>query len=327
MDLSPAEATWSSGNTVFTYPEPETPVYADPAGMTLQELIDSQPRGLRPDREGVVRQSPFLPVNTRRHDLPTEYRKARETGYRTLSLDAPAKADAPALSEIVADDSEAVPYTVVDPTTAYRIESERAMAKNGPLLRTFMGVAPDGRAWPRTEGNPFNARVRIERLNGDLVYVFDDSRLQKHHYRKLGNALKAMLVELWGHIPSAAEQRRLRAKAWSIRTKARRDPIADALDPDPFRVRFEDEELHAPYEEPVVELTDDAALNRFGRSLDLLYDEEIAELQDEAVEAIEDEGGTVPVVRHLRGHPNWPRAAAARVHIGEYLGSEANVLG
>jgi hypothetical protein len=325
--LRPMEATWASGRTVMAYPANyrpaihalhESEIPPSPT-LELRRLIDTQPR---------ISRNPFSATDTRRHEVPSEYRLAQEAGFRTLSLDRPSgDDDAGSLADTVTT-MEMNPVTAVDPTTAFRIESERRSAYSGPLLRTT--VTPDKtgqRAWIRTTGVPFQRRVRIERLRGEHVYVFDAHSFDKRHYQALERHYKAWLAT-WLRpgttlTPSTFTAMAGRFRAARIRGYA---GLNDPLDRDPFRFRFSEPELEAPYEEPDVEVTDEMAQHRFGRPLDLCYPEEIAELTDLLIEGMVDRGETVPMLRHLRGHPTWAQAVLARPHIGEYTASAADIL-
>jgi len=91
------------------------------------------------------------------------------------------------------------------------------------------------------------------------------------------------------------------------------DQLSDALDHAPFEERYADDAI-----------TDAMALRRFGRKVTDLWPEEFDELMSEALQRL---GDAACVRRYLRGHRSWTDAAAARPHMGEYLGSDEEILG
>lgn len=325
--LSPAEQRWSRGQTVMEYEADYHELIASwmpPPSPTLElaRLIASQPRI-------TARQSPFMPVDTRRHETPSEHAKARQAGRRMLSLDLPASgADEPVTLADTVVASNDTAYASVDPTTEFRIESERRSALSSPLLRTHIERSPNGKPWVRTKGFPFVARMRLERLGDDLVYVFDDRRLTKTHYANLERRYRSWVRTWAGDAKTLADLQRL-GRAMRFFRKTARRPLVDGFDPDPYRTRFHDLELDEPFEEPAIEVTDDQAIARFGRPLDLLYEEEVQELAEAEAEKLTDAGAVVPVIRHLRGHSTWGAASMARLHNegAEYLASAADILG
>ena len=83
--LSPMRRAWNEGRPALQYPErPAREPERDVANMTVNELEATQPRGLK--NEGL---SPFRPIDTRNHEVPTEYARARARGYTVLSADPP----------------------------------------------------------------------------------------------------------------------------------------------------------------------------------------------------------------------------------------------
>ena len=328
-DLSPAEQRWSAGQTVMPYPadpahlvelRAKYPLPPKSAALELAELIASQPKISQ-------RQSPFQPVDTRRHEVESEARKARNAGSRALSLDLPVRGadEALTLADTVVASNDTV-YTTVDPTTEFRIESERRSALSGPLLRTHLERGRDGRPVIKTRGAPFTDRFRYHRASGRLRRISRRGIPQvRADYEVFEERFKGWLAS-WPEQPKTMSDLARLRRAFAFHRRNGRRGLDDAFDADPFRVRFVDLELHEPYDEPVVEVTDDMALETFGRPLDLLYPEEIAELTEVEAERL---GSDAPRIRHLRTHGAWETASASRLHSNgaEYLASAADILG
>ena len=327
-DLSPAEQSWSAGKPVMDYPADPAftvelrerfPLPPKSAALELAELIASQPKIS-------ARQSPFFPVDTRRHEVESEARKARNAGARMLSLDMPATgADEPVtLGDSVVSTNDTV-YTLVDPTTEFRIESEKRSALSGPLLRTHLDRGPDGRPRIRTRGAPWAPRFRYDRRSGRIRRVSTRGiPTERAHYEFLEDRFTRWMRS-WTDAKTLPELAKL-GRAMRFHRRNGQRPIDDPFEVDPYRTRFLDQELHEPFDEPVIEVTDDMAYEVFGRPLDLLYPEEIAELTEAEAERL---GPDVPRIRHLRTHGAWETASAARLHSegAEYLASAADILG
>lgn len=333
--LRPMEAAWAKGQTIMDYEpvEPETPIdYSKAPNLELDNLRRTQPRVSQ-------YKSPFTTINTSRHEVPSEYQRAREAGWRTFSLDRAVSTnddDSATLADTVTTidpyTGEQVTYTNynrVDPTTEFRIDSERRSAYSGPLLKTGLtpNKAGDG-VWVKTTGVPYNRRVRLERLNGQWVYVFDAQEFTRVHYQMLekkylewlSTFMPAGTTLTTKHLPD-------HAKATRAIRRGRPHRILHSQDMDPFRFRQSDPEMEAPYEEPDVEITDAQALKLYGRPLDLCYPEEIAELTDMVLERMKDRGETIPMIRHLRGHASWAEAQSTQLHSGDYLASAPDIIG
>lgn len=325
--LRPMEARWASGQTVMPYQANYRPmIRADhearfPVSKTLElrRLIDSQPRPQR---------NPFLATDTRRNEVPSEYALARDAGIPMLSLDWSSADDGGSLADTVTT-TEAVSFATVDPHTEFLIESERRAAYSGPLLRTRFQRTDRG-SWIRTTGVPYNRRLRIERYAGDNVYVFDAQTFTRPHYVALERHYRAWLAT-WLRPGTTLQDdtfARMAPPMRAARVRGRR-ALSDAFDHDPYRFRFNDPEMEAPFEEIAIELDEDDVARcerRFGRAFDLLYAEEVQEYVDLKADALRARGETVPVLRHLRGHRSWAEASLARPHIGDYVASADDIL-
>ena len=208
---------------------------------------------------------------------------------------------------VAATPGQMTPYTTVDPDDLFRIESERRSIESGEPIRT-----------------------RLARWHGqDIVAIDSRQHLSPEAQKALRLSHIRWLRALWGRIPSLAEVEANAPRIEDYRTvqRAQLNPrFGQEYDIDPLRIRFIDEELHAPYEVNDVEPDEAEAKRRFGRPLDDLLDEEVAELIADEVERIEATGQPVPTRRFFRGHENWQQAANARVHIGEYTGSAVDIL-
>jgi hypothetical protein len=357
LGLRPMEATWSRGKTIFEYPTNYHPLIeswmpAPSRHLELARLIASQPR-VRPN------QSPFLPIDTRANEVPSEYRKAREAGYRTLSLDIPTNGadDSGTLADTVTT-MDITPFTAVDPTTEFRIESERRTALSGSLYRTRVVTRPTSPDDPtptnmiRTAGVPFAERTKpgeypvaprmtIERLHGEAVYVFHWNTWKVQHYQALEARFMRWASE-W--LPPGTElspqlfQSLGRKLRWE-RKGGRPNRFHDTLDPDPYRLRRFDQELHSAFEEPDIELNDGDTLLLFGRPLDECLDEELQEATAIVLANIEARlerrrlaglqirpEHMVPMKRHLRSAPNWVIAQRGQVHGSDFIASADDIL-
>ena len=322
-ELSPAEQRWSAGQTVMTYPTDYSSVISawmpkPSPTLELRRLIDSQPKVGK-------NQSPFRPIDTSRHELPSEAALARAAGRRLLSLDMPSgDADALTLGDTVVSSND-TPYTAIDPTTMFRIESERQSALSGPLLRTHLERDADGRPRIRTRGAPWRPRIQYDRRSGKYRQLGTRGiPTERAHYAWLEDRFSRWMRS-WTDATTLPQLEQVGRALRFQRVTARR-PMVDGFDPDPYRFRFLDLELHEPYDEAVVEVTDDMAYEAFGRPLELLYDEEIQELTEAEAERL---GSDAPRVAHLRTHKTWATAPRTRLnsHGAEYLAAAADILG
>lgn len=245
--LSGPERFWSEGKTLLTYKDsddkPLPAILKDPQDMTWQEIWDTQNQELpttsylawKITGTGVLNADmPMAGGLTIAERLPDDY-ELKTTFMTTKPVSQMTQEEKDAYEQFCAEASSHVgvtPYVRLDPQTQGRIEWERMITKDGPMVSTHLAPAPDG-----------SLRVDVTGI-----------RLTKDQYKERAKDFLRAIIQRLGKVPTAedlAEARdRVRAQ---IRTMEENnvgfaknwwEDVYLGIDEDPYREGFFDQFLH-----------------------------------------------------------------------------------
>lgn len=293
LPLTPMLRAWSEGKTALQYAAPMGPIYGPPSpAQEIEELRATQPRIAR-----VI--DPFGLVDTRGAEVPSEYRKAANAGYRTLSLDIANGTD---------DAGDPLTFAQLDLTTEldsvagpvpdmrFKIDAERRSIANSDVTRIFL----DSDA-----GEEFVMIKTPHRAPGKgLTYNAAANA-------KMARDYQATITKLWGHMPNVADLRKGAAAIARYRKGQRArlqgDLSIELADPRIDEMPVFDQEMHVPYEETRIEVLDRDWLTalvarRYGRPIDQLFPAEMAEINQSLLELAQREDARDERLRTIRTH-------------------------
>jgi len=314
--LDPMRMNWSKGLTALPYTPPADSANREVADMSLDELIKSQPR---------VPKNPFTTVDTRSHDVDSEYRKAADAGFRTLSLDVPNGSDETGLPLTLADlVSLAVELTAAaqpKPDLRFKIEAEKRAIANGEIIH--VNLLPDGMLKITTR----------DRMTGKA-----QTELAKHYIQ--------VLTTLWSKVTGGTrlptpEERERGRRAIRAYVSTLRKPRIQIADPAFFAPAIEDEDSWGLHEVTHAEPVDPSTAQILsmehyqGRGLEQLWPEEHAELQSMMLELSQAEDARERrAIRRSRPLParrfhtvTETRGRGPSAHISEYIAGAEDIIG